>query len=450
MRLRSFRAERVYGQIDINIDFNERLTFLTGRNGSGKTTALRIIMSLLQPNLGQLVILDLASARLELIHNQNRCAIVIERKGDALELTSSETDSMLSIPIIKRDRSESSPRYLERFEQFISEIEAKNATNSVREFIGSLPTPMFLGLERRIDAGGVDDFVRRPRYIPRPRGPLSGSLSESVSVAQQIAERHFRKVQATLRNAASELRRNLILLPFDSNPTARERSVRMPTATTISKLENDYALLKQFLPAAGINSEDIEARIGSHVKRLSQMANEIINYKIKSISDGLRDDKTRPISMDWFLASSNRQALDRTLHFVRIYAKEQEEIMRKTNAYLTVLNNFLDDSGKSLEYSEEGDLIVRARGGQTMSPQDMSSGESHIFAIFSHLFFFDEDRGSEILIVDEPELSLHIRWQELFVDSIAKVGPNLQAILATHSPSIILDRIELCKEVRAW
>ncbi len=52
-----------------------------------------------------------------------------------------------------------------------------------------------------------------------------------------------------------------------------------------------------------------------------------------------------------------------------------------------------------------------------------------------------------MIIVDEPELSLHVRWQESFVDAIQKASPRLQIILATHSPSIVLDRIEKCVDL---
>ena len=54
---------------------------------------------------------------------------------------------------------------------------------------------------------------------------------------------------------------------------------------------------------------------------------------------------------------------------------------------------------------------------------------------------------NNVFIIDEPELSLHVQWQELFVDSIISANPNIQYVLATHSPSIILDRIENCVDL---
>jgi predicted ATP-binding protein involved in virulence len=57
--------------------------------------------------------------------------------------------------------------------------------------------------------------------------------------------------------------------------------------------------------------------------------------------------------------------------------------------------------------------------------------------MIAHLIFEESRRPSGIFIIDEPELSLHLAWQEIFVDSISKASPKTQFILATHSPTII-------------
>ena len=50
MKLISLIAEEVHGYLKFNIYFNEQLTFLSGINGSGKTTALKLIIGLVQPS----------------------------------------------------------------------------------------------------------------------------------------------------------------------------------------------------------------------------------------------------------------------------------------------------------------------------------------------------------------------------------------------------------------
>lgn len=65
--------------------------------------------------------------------------------------------------------------------------------------------------------------------------------------------------------------------------------------------------------------------------------------------------------------------------------------------------------------------------------------------MLAHLSLNPSLAGSGVFIVDEPELSLHIAWQEKFVDAIREANPKVQLILATHSPAIILDRDDACR-----
>jgi predicted ATP-binding protein involved in virulence len=82
-----------------------------------------------------------------------------------------------------------------------------------------------------------------------------------------------------------------------------------------------------------------------------------------------------------------------------------------------------------------------------LEPRDihsLSSGEQQLVVILTHIAFNPAAQAANVLIIDEPELSLHVVWQEFFVDAIREVNPNLQLILATHSPSIVLDNTENC------
>ena len=56
---------------------------------------------------------------------------------------------------------------------------------------------------------------------------------------------------------------------------------------------------------------------------------------------------------------------------------------------------------------------------------------------------------SPIFIIDEPELSLHISWQEIFVDALLKASPDTQFIMATHSPAILAknERKQFCEDL---
>lgn len=94
-----------------------------------------------------------------------------------------------------------------------------------------------------------------------------------------------------------------------------------------------------------------------------------------------------------------------------------------------------------------GAAFFQKATGTLLTVRDLSSGEKHLFAIFCVLLLCI-DRGSLILI-DEPELSLHVSWQVHFLADLARVTElaGLDVLLATHSPQIISDRWDLAVEL---
>jgi predicted ATP-dependent endonuclease of OLD family len=49
-----------------------------------------------------------------------------------------------------------------------------------------------------------------------------------------------------------------------------------------------------------------------------------------------------------------------------------------------------------------------------------------------------EDHQNYVLFMDEPEVSLHIEWQKRLIELILELNPNVQIILTTHSPAVIM------------
>ena len=50
-----------------------------------------------------------------------------------------------------------------------------------------------------------------------------------------------------------------------------------------------------------------------------------------------------------------------------------------------------------------------------------------------------EDGQNYVLFMDEPEVSLHVEWQKRLIDLILELNPNVQIILTTHSPAVIMN-----------
>ena len=95
-------------------------------------------------------------------------------------------------------------------------------------------------------------------------------------------------------------------------------------------------------------------------------------------------------------------------------------------------------------FSETGKKIVRTENeirfsqiGETLLPYQLSSGEKQMLAIL--LTVLVEDDEHYVLFMDEPEVSLHIEWQKRLIDLCLELNPNVQIILTTHSPAVIMN-----------
>jgi predicted ATP-dependent endonuclease of OLD family len=75
---------------------------------------------------------------------------------------------------------------------------------------------------------------------------------------------------------------------------------------------------------------------------------------------------------------------------------------------------------------------------------NLSSGEKQILILFTYIKF--NEKLGKLFIIDEPELSLHPKWQENFLSGIQSILPvNTQLIFATHSPSIVGNYKNYCQ-----
>jgi predicted ATP-binding protein involved in virulence len=158
-------------------------------------------------------------------------------------------------------------------------------------------------------------------------------------------------------------------------------------------------------------------------------------------------DAKRDVVFRWFVNYPQYNRISRIVEFIEGYVSERREVNKPIDRYLNIVNDFLRDSNKELCFDETGTLSVSIQNRDPVPVTSLSSGESQIIVIITHLSFNPAAQLANVFIVDEPELSLHVRWQELFVNAVIQANPELQVILATHAPSILLDRTEHCVDL---
>lgn len=111
------------------------------------------------------------------------------------------------------------------------------------------------------------------------------------------------------------------------------------------------------------------------------------------------------------------------------------EAFRVIDTFVKTVNAFLYD--KSISFMVGRGLMVRNKLDELLDPSDLSSGEQQLLLLFCHIVIAHTNGG--IFIIDEPEISLNIKWQRRLVDALSTLDPsqNLQFVLASHSMEIL-------------
>ena len=116
-------------------------------------------------------------------------------------------------------------------------------------------------------------------------------------------------------------------------------------------------------------------------------------------------------------------------------AQQAQQISEPKKMFQDIIDDLFRETGKKIVRTENE--IRFSQIGETLVPYQLSSGEKQMLAIM--LTVLVEDRQPYVLFMDEPEVSLHVDWQQRLIDLILQLNPNVQIILTTHSPAVIMN-----------
>ena len=147
--------------------------------------------------------------------------------------------------------------------------------------------------------------------------------------------------------------------------------------------------------------------------------------------------------LDFQLYHLQRKYLDYQVNIGnRIIAALQEgqmdaaqQLSRQKTRFQDMVDELFADTGKRIVRTENEIRFTQI--GETLLPYQLSSGEKQLLVIL--LTVLVEDQQHYVLFMDEPEVSLHIEWQKRLIDLILELNPNVQIILTTHSPAVIMN-----------
>jgi predicted ATP-binding protein involved in virulence len=122
------------------------------------------------------------------------------------------------------------------------------------------------------------------------------------------------------------------------------------------------------------------------------------------------------------------------------------DLYTKLKLFTEIINERRFSYKKLIIDHNKGFVFVNSNE-EELTPLQLSSGEQHELVMLYELLFKVED--NTLVLIDEPEISLHISWQKEFLNDLREIIKikNFDVIIATHSPAIIDDNWDLTVEL---
>jgi energy-coupling factor transporter ATP-binding protein EcfA2 len=395
-----------------------KLLVLYGDNGSGKTTLLRLVYHLLSPQ-------DKRGHRSAIAPIPFRRLTV--RLGDSVMVEATRPGEALTGPFSMRVTSADGS---------VTEVSLpvnERGAVTLKETDGEVYRAYMLVLGK-LESLGISLY-----YLPDDRRAQS-PLHDAEESAEQ-----------TLVTAEGYVIRNRLIHYHAGEP--QEPSV---LESAIRKAEEWMRF--EALRASGIGEADTNKIYAEIVKRISRSrggrstASGQIEEIVKSLVDIER--RSRAFAAFGLVAGLNVADLGKTLQASRGQKQQiMSEVLRpyvdglvaRLNALQSIqeiLQVFLESINaffinKRLTFDLRRGLFISSAGGDRLTPAMLSSGERQLLLLFCNTITARQQ--ASIFIIDEPEISLNVKWQRRLLASLLKLvrGTQVQFLIATHSIEVL-------------
>lgn len=440
MKLVRVEFTKLFGYFDYSIDFHDTVTILHGLNGCGKTTMLQTINAVFNKEMDTIKSTDLQSVS---FFFSTGAILKIDRKKIYLDPEKEKATGIiyLAYSIIENgketvfDSFENTDEYQDIVKRFLKGYRPFPFLERINESTWyDRKRETKLNLEEVIAEYGTIIFRRySSEYleddIPQPVQDILASMDVRLIAADRLTV--AKRVERQYGEDNIKIERRVNLIAKDLSQKIRDT---IQQYAQLSQAKDRTFPLRAIKQSSPLTVDEIKSKMI-----------ELESKRKEFVDTGILEEEQDDIGIHDLLdaiTESNRQNLS-------LYAIDTEEKLNALSSLSSSINlfrNLIDKNfnNKRIVFNKDyGFRFVATYSDSTILPQSLSSGEQHELVMFYDLIFNASE--NTLILIDEPELSLHIKWQLDYVDELLQIisATKFSAVLATHSPQIIHDKWDL-------
>jgi ABC-type lipoprotein export system ATPase subunit len=456
MRIQRIKVEELFGIFnhDIGMKMDERITIIHGANGYGKTTILRMVYALFHKRYSELRNTLFTEFRVDL---EDGTSVSVSKSANggsrqpALVKDKKKRHRGLIVKLLRNGKE------VEKAEIPHPNLEEWEGTagfpiNAVEQFVPGLvresrttwrymPSSEELYLEDIIDRFGEHFPIPFPHRGERKDCEWLNEIQKSVQV-RLIETQRLLKV--------SRMQKRGPHYAGEASP-ALEPSVATHASDLAKAIQGklaEYAALSQSLDRTfpvrlveQMQTGPFHSNQTPQVAVLRQKLTELEEKRKRLQAAGLLDKQE---GLGFQVPEEIQESTQRMLPVYVEDVGKKLSVFDGIAAKIDLLKKIVNSrfTFKKMSIDKERGFVFATDEGHPLTPTHLSSGEQHMLVLFSELLFRVEP--DSLVMIDEPEISLHVTWQQQFLRDLQGVTElaSFDVLIATHSPQIVNDRWE--------
>ncbi|MBS7252504.1 AAA family ATPase [Flavobacterium branchiicola] len=419
-KIRKVKIDGFWGDKTVDLKFDEEINFLIGVNGSGKTTIINLIAASLNADFATLDKIEFNKIKINFFDLEDSDGKIISSSYIEVEKTDNIASPYSNILFkIKADAKTK----IKTFK--LNDIEEENLFRYSHNYLNDyrvFKTQRSVKAERDINIA-LKGFVNltwlsihRTNNLNRNNEEKGFESTIDLKVKELSTElvKYFGILDKRYSLETEKFQKNIFLSLIEGESKSDIFSI-----STELEPEHEKEALKQIFLLFKLQEDEFTNKLDTHFnyfedskKAITQKETVTLNHLASLVST----QRIHSIVQEWKL-----------LNEMKININKPKFI------FIDEINNLFQR--KKVFINERNELLVETDSGKVFQLSNLSSGEKQLLIILGQSLL--QENCSNIYIADEPELSLHVDWQEKLVKNLKNVNPNSQIIFATHSPDIV-------------